>query len=64
MQRLTCYWDLFSEIVSVKKAMRKKHSFVSRLHRTLYMKTKLRFIVAGDINFPQKHCCATPNDFL
>jgi hypothetical protein len=29
-----------------------EHTFVNMQHRALYMKTNLRFIVAGDINFP------------
>ena len=28
-------------------------------HRALYMKMYLCFIFFGDINFPEKHCCAT-----
>ena len=28
------------------------------------MKTDVRSIVAGDINLPQKHCCATLSIFI
>jgi hypothetical protein len=43
-------YDLFSQIVLLKKAMSKRTFFVSMQYRSLYMKTYLRFIVAGDIN--------------
>jgi len=36
-----------------------KYSFVSLQHAAVDMKKYVRFVVAGDISFPQKHCCAT-----
>jgi hypothetical protein len=36
-----------------------EYSFVSMHHRAHYMKTYVRCSVAGDINLPLMHCCAT-----
>jgi len=33
-------------------------------HFARHMKTHVRLVVAGDINSPQKHCCATLNIFI
>jgi hypothetical protein len=45
--------------------MIKKHSFVSlQHHQALYIKTNVRFIVAGGITLPQSHCRATVNIFI
>jgi len=33
-------------------------------HQTFYIKTYVRFIVAGDINFPYKHSFAALNIFV
>jgi len=41
-----------------------EHSFVSLQHQALYIKTNVRFTVAGDITLPQSHWCATLNIFI
>ena len=52
---LICHYDLFSQIVHLKKAKSKQTSFfVSVQYRVLYMKTYAHFIVTSDINAPQK----------
>ena len=50
-------------MVSLNKAIGRKHSFVSEHNRTFYMKTHASFIAAGDKNSPLKHCCAKLNIF-
>jgi hypothetical protein len=49
---------LFSQI-RLREARGKRIFFVSSHRRAIYTKTYLRFIVAGDVNSPQRHFCAT-----
>lgn len=37
---------------------------VGQKYRESYMKTSVRFIVAGNINSPQEHLCSTINIFI
>ena len=55
-----------AKLLPLKKATnkRKLFCFVSVQRQAFYMKTDVRSIVAGDINLPQKHCCATLSIFI
>ena len=48
-----------------KNAHEQINILFSMQHWALYMKTfVLRFIVAGEINVPQKYCCVSLNIFI
>jgi esterase/lipase superfamily enzyme len=63
-QWLICHYNLFSQIVCLKKAMSRQTFFginaaSGTLHENLYI-----FNFCSDINLPQKHCCTTLNIFI
>jgi len=59
-----CHYDLFSQIVCLKKAMTNEYYIACWQHHAVCMNNYAHFIFAGDINFPQKHCCATLSIFI
>ena len=76
-QRLICHYDLFSQIARLQKAINKRTLFCcsadficnvwkgSKLVGIQFLSNtaKHNYIVAGDINLPQRHCCAALNIF-
>jgi hypothetical protein len=49
---------LLAKLYVQRKPWASERSFVLMQHRALYMKTYVRCIVTGNINFPRKHCYA------
>ena len=59
MQRLTCYYDLCSQIVQLKEVVNKRAFFCLNAASGNLRKTNVVFIITGDTNSSQKHCYET-----